>query len=637
MTVGRMNAAGFIHTESSDCSSSDHDNICNIGFISNSKNETAEEPAEDGEDSASELLFKDFDINELVNKIQRPYGYGKGLRECGLYPIEMKTPEQKGMPSEMSTERLYNKSGVEDVFPGGMKIIVKPSCFYFTGFQRCNSPICLQCVGRRMEGHKEFACLGMIGARHEKRSLYFVTPTLERTNDIGFQVEEIGTGWEAITRAVRKFYKTEPMKRLKRLKKEAYLRSYFLENLIVRKGDLWKVRREFVRICSADKKLTWKELRGLQKEARDSYPTIPIVDWMNWTEEDLLNRLLEEGREKEAAKEEAHTILIRKCKSLYRKQLKDMYRNDPVKSVRLHSTRLAKEDMKALSKAANEASVLSQEEKARFDCVEYLGYLDTTFKHNPAEGIYHCHIHAVFAIREDEVDLEKFEKIVLDAWCGATTGSRIAQLVKMVDDEEKEEGNNLGKFSKYITKFNGMAYELANGMRKEGIAKDSMSLIGLMQYAVDMDSDWAKETYHNYTKAWSQKQQYWPSNGWKKLVAVGMSLEEDDEECDSEEEEEKVEIDIPEGWHKAVAAQKHKIGVTLKWNIYGRRDDRCLDRFLKMLVFYEYEYLKETPEEYCESKIKKWLEDFYPEDMHQRWKMRRIKQKQQRLNRYLGQ
>ena len=627
MTVGRMDTSGFIQKESSDCSPSDHDNICNIGFISSSKSDSFGELAEDGEDRASELLFKDFDINELVNEVQRPYGYGKGLSECGLFPIEMKTPEQKGIPTDMlgSLPQLYIKSGIEDVFPGGMKIIIKPSCFYFTGFQRCNSPICLQCVARRMEGHKEFAQFGMIGARHEKRSLYFPTFTMERTNDIVSQVKQTSSGWKAVTRAVRKFYQLDPMKRLKRLKKEAYLRSYFEENLRVRKGELWKARREIVAFQSEGK--TREEIKRLKKETK--VPEIGIVDWM----EALELSLIEDGREEE----EARTILIRKCKSLYRKQLKEMYKNDPVESVRLHSTRLAKEDMRDLNKAANEASILTKEEKACFDCVEYLGYLDTTFKHNPAEGIYHCHIHAVFAIREEKVDLEKFKKIVLDAWCGATTGSRIAQLVKMVDEEEEEDGNNLGKFSKYITKFNGMAYELANGMRKEGIAKDSMSLIGLMQYAVDMDSDWAKETYHNYTKAWSQKQQYWPSNGWKKLVSVGMSLEEDEEDCDSEEEEEKVEIDIPEGWHKAVAAQKHKIGVTLKWNIYGRRDDRCLDRFLKLLVFEVYDYKMMTVRQYCDDKLKTWLEDFYPEDMHQQWKMRRIKQKQQRLNQYLGQ
>ena len=245
---------------------------------------------------------------------------------------------------------------------------------------------------------------------------------------------------------------------------------------------------------------------------------------------------------------------------------------------------------------------------------EYVWAVDVTFQNKQKElGIYHLHLHMVLAI-ESNPNVREVQRLVAQAWSRHTTGiaTERCQDVRRI---WKNEG-----ISRYIAKFQGMALELTNGIRKKGRAEGNMSLVGLMELGMNGtvgEREWARKTYLEFLIAMKRKKTLQPSQGWK-------NLEKEAPEEEAKEEENIIEVSVPEEWHKVMAEYHHDVAFVAWWNVHIVPDARCLKDFDLLLEMHTYDWEYNTarwkgPDTHLHwwqrTYLRRWIEMYEPQEV----------------------
>lgn len=255
------------------------------------------------------------------------------------------------------------------------------------------------------------------------------------------------------------------------------------------------------------------------------------------------------------------------------------------------------------------AEALRKYRKKGIKC-EFVWALDVTYQNkNKQLGVYHPHLHIVLAI-ESNPNVREVQRVVAGAWARHTTGisTERCQDVRRI---YKNEG-----ISRYIAKFQGMALELTNGVRKKGRTEGNMSLVGLMELGMNgstEEKEWARKTYIEFLLAMKKKRTLQPSQGWKDL--------EDEAPEEEREEEDLIQIEIPKVWHEIMAEYNLDVAFVAWWNVHVVPNERCLYDFDLLLEMHTYDWEYNTahwngPEprvQWWQRKyLERWIELYQP-------------------------
>ena len=256
------------------------------------------------------------------------------------------------------------------------------------------------------------------------------------------------------------------------------------------------------------------------------------------------------------------------------------------------------------------AEALRKYRKKGIKC-EFVWALDVTYQNRKGQlGVYHPHLHIVLAI-ESNPSVREVQRVVAGAWARHTTGisTERCQDVRRI---YKNEG-----ISRYIAKFQGMALELTNGIRKKGRTEGNMSLVGLMELGMNgskEEKEWARKTYIEFLLAMKKKRTLQPSQGWKDLENVPPEEEK--------EEENIIEVSIPEVWHEIMAEYNLDVAFVAWWNVHVVPNEKCLDDFDLLLEMHTYDWEYNTahwngPEPHAKwwqrKYLERWIEIYQPQ------------------------
>jgi hypothetical protein len=129
----------------------------------------------------------------------------KGLAYCRDCLIRKKKPDRSKLPALPPTglSPLANPVGVGI----DMQLYIREKGAVFSGLVSCDSQWCMNCVAKKKEKHVRMISRGIEGARLLGYGLYFMTLTVQRSDDIVDQRKQLEAGWNAVSEALRKYRK----------------------------------------------------------------------------------------------------------------------------------------------------------------------------------------------------------------------------------------------------------------------------------------------------------------------------------------------------------------------------------------------------------------------------------------------